>query len=63
MCSTHYSLAPKLEKVLGPMSDHYFQDLGSGLPPGVDIFWTDPEIFSKDYPKSHNHSLSGLISY
>jgi len=61
MCPTYYSFAPKLEKVFGTMPENYFQDLGNGLPPEVDIFWTGPEICSQDYPKSHMEEVIQLL--
>ena len=53
MCPTYYSFDPLLEKYFGTMPQGYFQDLGKGLPPEVDIFWTGPEICSQAYPESH----------
>ncbi len=61
MCPTYYSFAPKLEKVFGTMPEHYFQDLGHGLPPEVDIFWTGPEICSQEYPESHLEEVIKLL--
>ncbi len=61
MCPTYYSFAPKLEKVFGKMPENYFQDLGSGLSPEVDIFWTGPEICSQDYPVSHLQEVIDLL--
>lgn len=61
MCPTYYSFAPKLEKVFGTMPENYFQDLGSGLPPEVDVFWTGPEICSQDYPESHMKEVNQLL--
>ena len=61
MCPTYYSFAPKLEKVFGAMPENYFQDLGNGLPPEVDIFWTGPEICSQDYPESHIEEVIQLL--
>lgn len=53
MCPTYYSFDPLLEKYFGTMPKDYFQDLGKGLPPEVEIFWTGPEICSQAYPESH----------
>ena len=61
MCPTYYSFAPKLEKVFGTMPKNYFQDLGEGLPPEVDIFWTGPEICSQEYPESHMEEVIQLL--
>ena len=61
MCPTYYSFSPKLEKVFGTMPKNYFQDLGEGLPAEVDIFWTGPEICSKEYPQSHMEEVIQLL--
>jgi len=61
MCPTYYSFDPKLEKVFGVIPENYFQDLGNGLPPEVDIFWTGPEICSQDYPESHLEEVIQLL--
>ena len=61
MCPTYYSFAPKLEKVFGKMPENYFQDLGDGLPPEVDVFWTGPEICSQDYPEPHMEEVIQLL--
>ena len=62
MCPTYYSFAPKLEKVFGIMPKNYFQDLGEGLPPEVDIFWTGPEICSQEYPESHMEEVNKVTT-
>jgi len=61
MCPTYYSFAPKLSKVFGTMPNNYFQDLGHGLPPEVDIFWTGPEICSQQYPEAHLQEVTDLL--
>ncbi len=61
MCPTYYSLDSKLEKVFGAMPENYFQDLGNGLSPDVDIFWTGPEICSKEYSESHMKEVIQLL--
>lgn len=61
MCPTYYSFDPRLEKVFGSMPKHYFQDLGEGLPAEIDIFWTGPEICSKEYPESHMEKVIQVL--
>ncbi len=61
MCPTYYSFDPRLEKVFGSMPTNYFQDLGEGLPAEVDIFWTGPEICSKEYPESHMQKVNQVL--
>ncbi len=46
VCPTYYSLDPVLEQVFGPMPENYLRDLGRGLPPSVDIFWTGERVIA-----------------
>lgn len=46
VCPTYYSFDPVLEQYFGPMPDGYWQQLGSQLPPAVDIFWTGNQVCS-----------------
>ncbi len=53
LCPTYYSPDPILEKVFGTRPAHYWQDLGKGLDPAIDVFWTGPEVCSRQYPLEH----------
>ncbi len=48
ICPTYYSFDPILDRLFGPRPPHYFQDLLSGLPPQVDVFWTGNKVLSPD---------------
>lgn len=48
-CPTYYSLDPVLNKVFGQQPDNYWADLGAGLDPKIDLFWTGSEVCSKQY--------------
>ncbi len=61
MCPTYYSFTPQLENLFGAMPEHYFEDLGEGLPDEVDIFWTGPEICSREYPQHHLEQVNELL--
>ncbi|MFT6309759.1 MAG: hypothetical protein ACJAQS_000117 [Porticoccus sp.] len=50
MCPTYYSFDPVLENVFGAMPINYWQQLGEGLSPVWDIFWTGDKVVSKKYP-------------
>lgn len=52
-CPSFYSTDPILEKVFGAMPTHYWQDLGQGLDPQFDLFWTGPKVCSTEYPTEH----------
>ncbi|HEY1312847.1 MAG TPA: beta-N-acetylglucosaminidase domain-containing protein [Steroidobacteraceae bacterium] len=53
VCPTYYSDDPILARVFGPAPQNYLQDLGRGLDPAVDVFWTGPEVCSSGYPDEH----------
>lgn len=46
-CPTYYSFDPVLETHFGPMPANYWPQLGSELPPGVDVFWTGNRVCSE----------------
>lgn len=48
-CPSYYSTDPVLEKVFGKMPDNYWQDLGKGIDPAIDIFWTGTKVCSEFY--------------
>ncbi len=52
-CPSFYSTDPILEKVFGAMPTAYWDDLGSGLDPHFDLFWTGPKVCSTVYPPEH----------
>lgn len=49
VCPSYYSFDPVLEEVFGPMPRAYLEELGKGLPAGVDIFWTGNKVISESY--------------
>ncbi len=52
-CPTYYSYDPLLASHFGEMPDNYLEDIGRLLDPAVNIFWTGPKIFSREYPQEH----------
>ena len=46
VCPTYYTFDPVLEKFFGNMPTDYWSQLGAGLPPGVDVFWTGNKVCS-----------------
>ncbi|MEE9327277.1 MAG: beta-N-acetylglucosaminidase domain-containing protein [Cocleimonas sp.] len=61
MCPTYYSFDPVLGKVFGTMPEDYLEDLGSGLPSEVDIFWTGEKVCSDKYPDNHLKKVQQLL--
>jgi hyaluronoglucosaminidase len=52
-CPTYYSYDPIIEKCFGPMPSNYLEDLGRGLDPSIDLFWTGERVMSSEYPERH----------
>lgn len=57
MCPTYYSDSPVLDRIFGERPPRYLESLGQRLDPGVDIFWTGPEVCSDAYPVEHLQSV------
>jgi hypothetical protein len=53
MCPTYYADDPILDKTSGPRPERYLEELGAGLAPQVQIFWTGPRICSPEYTQAH----------
>lgn len=60
-CPTYYSFDPILEKVFGPRPNGYWQTLGQGLDPAIDVFWTGPQVCSDHYPAEHLENVRTLL--
>lgn len=61
VCPSYYSFDPIIEREFGDMPENYLADLGRMLDPGVDIFWTGPEICSRRYPEAHLAEVAALL--
>lgn len=61
VCPTYYSFDPVLEQVFGPMPGNYLVDLGRGLAPEVDIFWTGNKVISDSYSKADIDRASSAL--
>lgn len=48
-CPTYYSDDPVLDRAFGARPPGYLTDLGQGLDPAVDVFWTGEEVCSRAY--------------
>lgn len=53
LCPTYYSDDPLLTRHFGDQPQHYLEDLGQGLYPGIEVFWTGPKVISDAYPGDH----------
>ena len=41
--------------------DHYLEEIGQALEPGIDIFWTGPEIISSQISMNHIETLTTIL--
>jgi hypothetical protein len=53
VCPTVYSDDPMLERAFGPTPPRYLEDLGAGLDPQIEVFWTGQEVCSREYTPGH----------
>jgi hyaluronoglucosaminidase len=53
ICPTYYSDDPLLTRFFGEKPEHYLEDIGKGLDPRIDVFWTGPKVISQEYPRAH----------
>ena len=49
VCPSYYSDDPVLDRVFGARPKRYVEDLGAGLDPKVEIFWTGEEVISRQF--------------
>lgn len=50
---SYYSDDPVLDRVFGARPHRYLADLGRGLSPGVEVYWTGERVCSRTYPPDH----------
>ncbi len=53
MCPTYYSDDIILDRVFGPRPPGFLSDLGRALDPAVCIYWTGPEVCSREISPGH----------
>ena len=53
MCPSYYTDDPILDRVFGRRPQNYLEDLGRALDPAIDMFWTGPEVCSREYTPGH----------
>jgi hypothetical protein len=61
MCPTYYSLDPLLDKLFGERPATYLAELGEGLDPSIEIFWTGEKICSKTYSAEHLQQVEAVL--
>lgn len=53
VCPSYYSDDPVLDRVFGERPDGYLPRLGELLDPAIEIFWTGPEVCSREWSVGH----------
>jgi hyaluronoglucosaminidase len=53
VCPTVYTDDPMLQRVFGATPPNYLEDLGTGLDPKIEIFWTGEEVCSREFSPGH----------
>lgn len=48
VCPTYYSDDPALDRLFGARPAGYLEDLGQALDPAIAVFWTGPEVCSRE---------------
>jgi hyaluronoglucosaminidase len=50
---TYYTDDPILDRFYGQRPENYLEDLGRMLDPSVEVFWTGPEVCSREFTTGH----------
>jgi hypothetical protein len=61
VCPSYYSDDPVLDRVFGARPGNYVEDMGAGLDPEIDIFWTGEEVISRQFSRGHLERVSGAL--
>lgn len=61
VCPTYYSDDLVLDRVFGPRPSGYLAHLTAGLPADVEVFWTGPEVCSREITPAHLREVTGRL--
>jgi hyaluronoglucosaminidase len=61
VCPTYYTDDPVLDRVFGARPDGYLEQLGAGLDPQIEVFWTGEEVVSRELSPGHLQRVSELL--
>jgi len=61
LCPTYYSDDPALPRFFGAPPANYLEDLGRGLDPRIQMFWTGPEVCSREFTPGHLARVGGAM--
>ena len=60
-CPSYYSDDPILDVAFGPRPPFYLEQLGRLLDPAVQVFWTGPEVCSREFTPGHLARVAGQL--
>jgi hyaluronoglucosaminidase len=60
-CPSYYSDDPVLDAAFGKRPDLYLRQLGKLLDPSVEVFWTGPEVCSREFSPGHLARVAGEL--
>ena len=61
VCPTYYSDDPVLDRVFGTRPPDYLERLTADLDPAVGVFWTGPEVCSREISPSHLQAVCARL--
>ena len=61
VCPSYYSDDPVLDRVFGHRPPRYLEQLGAGLDPEIQIFWTGEEVVSRELSVAHLRHVGQLL--
>jgi hyaluronoglucosaminidase len=61
VCPSYYSDDPVLDRVFGQRPAHYLEDLGAGLDPSIEIFWTGEEVCAREVSPGHLRRIAKAL--
>lgn len=62
VCPTYYATSRVLDRIFGQRPVRYLEQLGQGLDPSVEVFWTGPDVCSESYPDEHLADVAGALN-
>lgn len=61
VCPTYYTDDPVLDRVFGHRPEDYLEELGRGLDRSVEVFWTGPEVVSREIGIGHVQRVTDAL--
>jgi hypothetical protein len=61
MCPSYYTDDPVLDRVFGERPANYVEELGAGLDRRIEIFWTGPEVCSREISIGHIEGVTQML--